>query len=63
MSLRPCEFASVSLGMFALNGLELLGVLDENVSEKNRKAWIEWIYAQQRIPSSTDPSGKPSFSR
>jgi geranylgeranyl transferase type-1 subunit beta len=49
--------------MFALNGLELLGVLDENVSEKNRKAWIEWIYAQQRIPSSTDPSGKPSFSR
>ncbi|KAK3809585.1 MAG: geranylgeranyltransferase type I beta-subunit-like protein [Benniella sp.] len=46
----------VSLGMFALSGLELLGVLEENVSEKNRKAWIEWIYAQQRIPSSTNPS-------
>lgn len=39
------------LGMFALSGLELLGVLEETVSEANRKDWIEWVYSQQRIPA------------
>ncbi|KAF9937594.1 Geranylgeranyl transferase type-1 subunit beta [Mortierella alpina] len=41
----------MSLGMFALGGLELLGVLEEVVSEADRKAWIEWVYSQQRIPA------------
>lgn len=49
----------VIMGMYAIGGLELLGVLDETVSEANRKDWIEWIYAQQRIPSTTgEDSGK-----
>ncbi|KAF9385906.1 Geranylgeranyl transferase type-1 subunit beta [Podila verticillata] len=43
----------VIMGMYAIGGLELLGVLDETLSEANRKDWIEWIYAQQRIPSTT----------
>ncbi|KAF9929085.1 Geranylgeranyl transferase type-1 subunit beta [Linnemannia zychae] len=47
----------MTLGLFALGGLELLGCLEENISEANRKAWIEWIYSQQRIPSQDSPSG------
>ncbi|KAG0270147.1 Geranylgeranyl transferase type-1 subunit beta [Actinomortierella ambigua] len=46
----------VTLGCFVLSALELLGVLDEVVSEKDRKDWIEWIYAQQRtgfVPATT----------
>ncbi|GJJ77433.1 geranylgeranyl transferase type-1 subunit beta [Entomortierella parvispora] len=39
------------LGMFALSGLELLGVLEETVSEVDRKDWIEWVYSQQRVPA------------
>lgn len=50
---------SVIMGMYAIGGLELLGVLDETLSEANRKDWIEWIYAQQRIPSTAgEDSGK-----
>ncbi|KAF9413787.1 Geranylgeranyl transferase type-1 subunit beta [Podila epigama] len=41
------------LGMYSLAALELLGELEDKVTEANRKDWIEWIYAQQRIPSST----------
>lgn len=48
----------MTLGLFAIGGLELLGVLEEAISEANRKAWIEWIYSQQRIPSKDSPSGK-----
>ncbi|KAF9173316.1 Geranylgeranyl transferase type-1 subunit beta [Mortierella sp. AD011] len=44
----------MTFGMFALGGLELLGVLEESVSEANRQAWIEWVYSQQRVP---DPQG------
>lgn len=47
----------MTLGLFAIGGLELLGVLEEAISEANRKAWIEWIYSQQRIPSKDSPSG------
>lgn len=47
----------MTLGLFAIGGLELLGVLEETISEANRKAWIEWIYSQQRIPSKDSPSG------
>ncbi|KAF9425740.1 Geranylgeranyl transferase type-1 subunit beta [Entomortierella beljakovae] len=43
----------MTLGMFALGGLELLGILEETVSEANRKDWIEWIYSQQRVPATT----------
>ncbi|KAF9150573.1 Geranylgeranyl transferase type-1 subunit beta [Linnemannia schmuckeri] len=46
----------MTLGLFAIGGLELLGVLEEAISEANRKAWIEWIYSQQRIPSKDSPS-------
>lgn len=49
------------LGMFALSGLELLGVLEETVSEVNRKAWIEWVYSQQRIPAEGDAEDLGEF--
>jgi geranylgeranyl transferase type-1 subunit beta len=47
----------MTLGLFVLGGLELLGCLEESVTEANRIAWIEWIYSQQRIPSADSPSG------
>ncbi|KAG0361885.1 terpenoid cyclases/protein prenyltransferase alpha-alpha toroid [Gamsiella multidivaricata] len=46
----------MTLAMFTLGGLELLGVLEETVSEDNRKDWIEWIYSQQRVPASDGSS-------
>ncbi|KAF9903935.1 Geranylgeranyl transferase type-1 subunit beta [Lobosporangium transversale] len=63
LKMLPSPYASqdgfrMTLGMFALGGLELLGVLEEKVSEADRKAWIEWIYSQQRIPS--DANNKDS---
>ncbi|KAF9563763.1 Geranylgeranyl transferase type-1 subunit beta [Mortierella alpina] len=50
----------MSLGMFALGGLELLGVLEEVVSETDRKAWIEWVYSQQRIPAESGDEDEES---
>ncbi|CAO3570633.1 unnamed protein product [Mortierella alpina] len=50
----------MSLGMFALGGLDLLGVLEEVVSEADRKAWIEWVYSQQRVPAETDVDNEDS---
>ncbi|KAF9188622.1 Geranylgeranyl transferase type-1 subunit beta [Haplosporangium sp. Z 767] len=55
LQMLPGQYTSMdthrmTLGMFALGGLELLGVLEEIVPEANRQAWIEWIYSQQRIP-------------
>ncbi|KAG0010088.1 Geranylgeranyl transferase type-1 subunit beta [Entomortierella chlamydospora] len=47
----------MTFGMFALGGLELLGVLEESVSEANRQAWIEWVYSQQRVPDSQGSPG------
>ncbi|KAF9121823.1 Geranylgeranyl transferase type-1 subunit beta [Mortierella sp. 14UC] len=46
----------MTLGLFVLGGLELLGCLEESVSEANRIAWIEWIYSQQRVPSKDLPA-------
>ncbi|KAF9114591.1 Geranylgeranyl transferase type-1 subunit beta [Mortierella sp. AM989] len=59
LSMLPEPYSSMdthrmTLGMFALGGLELLGVLEECVSETDRQAWIEWIYSQQRVPASSN---------
>jgi geranylgeranyl transferase type-1 subunit beta len=51
----------MTLGLFSLGGLELLGVLEESISEANRAAWVEWIYSQQRIPSKDSPSGNDCY--
>ncbi|KAG0233543.1 hypothetical protein BGW42_007378 [Actinomortierella wolfii] len=53
LQMLPHQYTSMdthrlSLGCFVLSALELLGALDEVVTEKDRKDWIEWIYAQQR---------------
>ena len=45
----------MTLAFFALGGLSLLGELDSNVSAENKKDWIEWIYAQQVLPTGQDP--------
>ncbi|KAI9032831.1 terpenoid cyclases/protein prenyltransferase alpha-alpha toroid [Phycomyces nitens] len=48
------ETNRMTLGFFCLNALDLLGALDESVSEQNKKDWIDWIYAQQILPENDD---------
>ncbi|KAI8081549.1 protein geranylgeranyltransferase-like protein type I beta subunit [Halteromyces radiatus] len=45
------ETNRMTLAYFCLGGLELLGALETVVSDHNKKDWIEWIYAQQILPS------------
>ncbi|KAI8334966.1 terpenoid cyclases/protein prenyltransferase alpha-alpha toroid [Chlamydoabsidia padenii] len=45
------ETNRMTLAYFCLGGLELLGALDSHVSDHNKQDWIEWIYAQQILPS------------
>ncbi|CAO3595756.1 unnamed protein product [Absidia cylindrospora] len=45
------ETNRMTLAFFCLGGLEILGALDTVVSEHNKQDWIEWIYAQQVLPS------------
>jgi hypothetical protein len=40
---------------FGLSGLDILGVLDQEVTEAIKKDWIEWIYAQQIHPDPFNP--------
>ncbi|RUS20246.1 geranylgeranyl transferase type-1 subunit beta-like protein [Endogone sp. FLAS-F59071] len=46
----------MTLAFFCLGGLELLGVLDDEISAQNKKDYIDWIYSQQILPDATDPS-------
>ncbi|KAI7861382.1 protein geranylgeranyltransferase-like protein type I beta subunit [Spinellus fusiger] len=41
------ETNRMTLAFFCLNSLQLMGVLDEQISKQNQQDWIEWIYAQQ----------------
>lgn len=50
----------MTLAFFCLASLELLGALETAVSERNRKDWIEWIYAQQIKPA---PDGSGTHAR
>ncbi|KAG2180763.1 hypothetical protein INT44_003770 [Umbelopsis vinacea] len=49
------ETNRMTLAFFCLGSLSLLGQLDSVVSEKDRKEWIDWIYAQQVLPDPEDP--------
>jgi prenyltransferase beta subunit len=48
--------ARMTLAFFCLGSLSLLGQIDTVVAGKDRKDWIEWIYAQQVLPDPDDPS-------
>ncbi|EGF77587.1 hypothetical protein BATDEDRAFT_30650 [Batrachochytrium dendrobatidis JAM81] len=41
----------MTLGYFCVGGLDLLGKLETHISQHQRTAWIDWIYAQQIHPS------------
>ncbi|KAI8978895.1 terpenoid cyclases/protein prenyltransferase alpha-alpha toroid [Pilobolus umbonatus] len=45
----------MTLAFFCLGALSLLGELDDNVNEQNKKDWIDWIYAQQVLPTGEVP--------
>ncbi|RCI03889.1 Geranylgeranyl transferase type-1 subunit beta [Rhizopus stolonifer] len=49
------ETNRMTLGFFCLGALSLLGELDANITPENKRDWIEWIYAQQVLPTGQDP--------
>lgn len=49
---------SITLGFFCLAALDLMGELETALSEQDRLDWIEWIYAQQVLPTAEEPGTK-----
>ncbi|CEP11352.1 hypothetical protein [Parasitella parasitica] len=49
------ETNRMTLAFFCLGAMDLLGELDNNVSAQNKHDWIEWIYAQQVLPTGIEP--------
>ncbi|KAI8059745.1 geranylgeranyltransferase type I beta-subunit-like protein [Thamnidium elegans] len=49
------ETNRMTLAFFCLGSLSLLGELESNVTEQNRLDWIDWIYAQQVVPTGKTP--------
>lgn len=45
----------MTLAFFSLGALTLLNELDNNITPENKNDWIEWIYAQQLLPTGEDP--------
>ncbi|KAI8388720.1 terpenoid cyclases/protein prenyltransferase alpha-alpha toroid [Radiomyces spectabilis] len=45
------ETNRMTLAFFCLAGLELLGATDKVISDQNKHDWIDWIYAQQILPT------------
>lgn len=45
----------MTLAMFPLGSLTLLDQLDSSITPENKKDWIEWIYAQQLLPTGQEP--------
>lgn len=48
----------MTLAFFCLGALSLLGELENNVSEQNKRDWIDWIYAQQVLPAKDSDDNK-----
>lgn len=53
----------VAVGFYCLGALDLIGLLDKKVSEADREAWRNWIWAQQvsRPTTRTFPLGYLTF--
>lgn len=51
----------MTLAFFCLGSLSLLGVLDTHVSPENKKDWIDWIYAQQVLPTGETPDANEAY--
>lgn len=45
----------MTLAFFCLGALGLLGELDNSISQQNKSDWIDWIYAQQVLPTGNTP--------
>lgn len=49
------ETNRMTLAFFCLGALGLLGELDNSISQQNKDDWIDWIYAQQVLPTGNTP--------
>ncbi|KAL7310513.1 geranylgeranyl transferase type-1 subunit beta [Mucor circinelloides] len=55
------ETNRVTLAFFCLGALSLLGELDRCVTKENKHDWIEWIYAQQVLPTGQEPDANEAL--
>lgn len=46
----------MTLAFFSLGALALLDELENSITHENKKDWIEWIYAQQLLPTNQEPN-------
>lgn len=51
----------MTLAFFCLGALSLLGELDNCVTRENKQDWIEWIYAQQVLPTGQTPDANEAL--
>ncbi|KAI8878119.1 geranylgeranyl transferase type-1 subunit beta-like protein, partial [Backusella circina FSU 941] len=66
LTMLPTEYTQtetnrMTLAFFSLASLSLLGQLDAKVNETNKKDWIEWIYAQQVLPTGEIPDANENY--
>lgn len=51
----------MTLAFFCLGALSLLGELDNSVTDENKHDWIEWVYAQQVLPTGQEPDANEAL--
>ncbi|KAJ3298935.1 Geranylgeranyl transferase type-1 subunit beta [Rhizoclosmatium sp. JEL0117] len=49
--LTEYDTSRMAMAFYAISGIDICGAVEKSISEKNRKDWIEWVYAQQVVPS------------
>ncbi|KAJ3399349.1 Geranylgeranyl transferase type-1 subunit beta [Chytriomyces hyalinus] len=49
--LTEYDTSRMAMAFYALSGLDICGAADSDFVRKNRRDWIDWVYAQQVLPS------------
>ncbi|KAJ3243928.1 Geranylgeranyl transferase type-1 subunit beta [Chytriomyces hyalinus] len=49
--LTEYDTSRMAMAFYALSGLDICGAADSDFVRKNRSDWIDWVYAQQVLPS------------
>ncbi|KAJ3073743.1 Geranylgeranyl transferase type-1 subunit beta [Podochytrium sp. JEL0797] len=49
--LTEYDTSRMAMAFYAISGIDICGALPDAISDKNRADWIDWVYAQQVVPS------------
>ncbi|KAJ3225577.1 Geranylgeranyl transferase type-1 subunit beta [Chytriomyces hyalinus] len=49
--LTEYDTSRMAMAFYSLSGLDICGAADSDFVRKNRRDWIDWVYAQQVLPS------------